>query len=164
SAIGYSLLRRPDAVLPALVLRDDELLPVEPTPEAMGLADALRRHLEEARPYLDPEVRLGDLASHLGVTNRTASHVLTSGLGGSFYDVINGYRVEEAKARLADPAHAHLTVLAVGMDSGFSSKATFNRVFKKATGETPSAYRSRVARPLTEVGGDGSVRPVEVAS
>ena len=54
-------------------------------------------------------------------------------------------RVAEARARLADPAHAHLTVLGVGLDAGFASKSTFNRVVKEQTGETPSAYRQRLA-------------------
>ncbi|WP_424519563.1 helix-turn-helix domain-containing protein [Rubrivirga sp.] len=126
--------------------------------------------METERPYLNPEVRLSDLASSLGVSERTVSQVLADAFGGSFYDVVNGYRVAEAKARLLDPSFANRAVLSIGLDAGFSSKASFNRVFKKQTGETPSAYRSRAGDgpvpPVDlEVGGDGASRaPVEAVT
>lgn len=160
--LGYRLLRRPDTVLPTLVLK--RVNPEPLAPEATLLAEHLRAYLETERPYLNPDVRLSDLATHLGVTERAVSQVLTSGFGKSFYEVINGYRVEEAKARLVDPASDHLTILAVAMEAGFSSKATFNRVFKKVTGEPPSVYRSRESRSLDCAGGDGAVRAAEPVS
>ncbi|MEM6285732.1 MAG: helix-turn-helix transcriptional regulator [Bacteroidota bacterium] len=180
SAIGYGMLRRPARVLPALALPEAAPAPetprATPAPETTLHADALRVLMEAERPYLDPEVRLGTLAHRLGVSERTLSQVLAEAMGGTFYDVVNGYRVAEAQARLADPAHSHLTVLAVGLDAGFSSKASFNRVFKKVAGETPSAYRARMAAeppeaaisgdgalPEAVVSGDGAVREAKVA-
>ncbi|GAB5536740.1 MAG: hypothetical protein Rubg2KO_29890 [Rubricoccaceae bacterium] len=148
SLIGYTMLRRPSLVLPLLTLPEHPppatAAPVASSPDLDAHTQALRELMETERPYLDPEIRLASLAQRMGVSERTLSQVLSNGLGGSFYDIVNGYRVEEAKARLADPAHAALTVLAIGLDAGFSSKASFNRVFKAHTGETPSAYRQRV--------------------
>ena len=79
------------------------------------------------------------------MTDKVLSYLFNETLGTSYTEFVNGLRVDEAKARLADPANAPLTVLAVGLDAGFASKSTFNRVFKEATGETPSAFRQRAA-------------------
>jgi AraC-like DNA-binding protein len=64
----------------------------------------------------------------------------TNQLGKNFYDFINHYRVAEAQLLLVDPRYRHLTHLAVAEEAGFNSKATFNAVFKKQTGQTPSEY------------------------
>ncbi|HIG73575.1 MAG TPA: AraC family transcriptional regulator [Bacteroidetes bacterium] len=112
---------------------------------ADGHAAALAALVREEKPHLDPNLSLGSLASQLGVTDKVLSYLFNETLGTSYTEFVNGLRVDEAKARLADPANAPLTVLAVGLDAGFASKSTFNRVFKEATGETPSAFRQRAA-------------------
>ena len=104
---------------------------------------ALERLMAEQCPYLDADLTLATLADQLGVTDKVLSYVLNEGLGVSYADYVNGLRVEEATQRLADPATAHLTVLGIGLDAGFASKATFNRVFKRTTGQTPSEYRKQ---------------------
>ncbi|MBL8172151.1 MAG: AraC family transcriptional regulator, partial [Acidobacteria bacterium] len=60
----------------------------------------------------------------------------------SFTDLINAYRVEDAKRRLLDPTWKHYSILAIAEEAGFSSKSTFNAVFKKHTGQTPSEFRA----------------------
>ena len=104
-------------------------------------ADALAAHVAAEKPHLDPDLTLGSLAARLGLTDKTLSAVLNATTGG-YTAFVNGLRVDEARRRLRDPATAHLSVLAVGLDSGFASKSTFNRVFKERTGQTPSAYRA----------------------
>jgi AraC-like DNA-binding protein len=64
----------------------------------------------------------------------------------SFYDVINSYRVEEAKRLLLDEKNRNYTILSVGFEAGFNSKTTFNTVFKKFTGVTPTEYRDNKTR------------------
>jgi len=64
----------------------------------------------------------------------------------SFYDVINSYRVEEAKRLLLDEKNRNYTILSVGFEAGFNSKTTFNPVFKKFTGVTPTEYRDNKTR------------------
>ncbi|MGB3544175.1 helix-turn-helix domain-containing protein [Rubrivirga sp.] len=154
AVVGYRLLQRPHAVFPDLTLPLPPLRhEAQPSAEWGPHVEALRALMDVERPYLNPEIRLADLADRLGMSSRVLSSVLSQGIGSSFADVVNGYRVSEAQARLADPACEHFTILAIGLDSGFSSKASFNRVFKQRTGETPSAYRKRAApldtpRPL----------------
>ena len=70
------------------------------------------------------------------------SEVLNAQLGASFHDFVNGYRVREIQERLAGPDGARYTYLALALNAGFASKSTFNAVFKKQTGLTPSAYRA----------------------
>ena len=77
---------------------------------------------------------------------RDLSQALNGVLGVSFSDFVNGYRVDEAKRLLRDPARQDDTILAVLYDAGFNSKSAFNRVFKLRTGETPSSYRRSAAK------------------
>lgn len=61
----------------------------------------------------------------------------------NFYDLVNSYRVEEAKRLLLDPKNSNYTILSVGFEAGFNSKTTFNTVFKKFTGLSPTEFKER---------------------
>lgn len=120
--------------------------PAELDGEHGALLEALDVLVTSERPHLDPDLTLGSLAAQLGVTDKALSGALNAARGG-YAELLGGLRVEEAQRRLADPALAHLSVLAVGLDAGFASKSTFNRVFKARTGQTPSAYRAAATAP-----------------
>ena len=109
-------------------------------------AASLRAMVEREQPHLDSELTQPDLASRIGLTDKELSYVLNEGLGTSYADYINGLRVAEAQRRLLDSDLEGATVLEIAMTSGFASKATFNRVFKKATGVTPTTYRAGAGR------------------
>lgn len=121
----------------------------EPTSTAVTDAELMRwthkllGHMETARPYLAPELTLGELAAQLHTNTSWLSKVINSGCGQSFNDFINEYRVREAERRLLDPTFQHYTLLAVALEAGFNSKSTFNRVFKKLRGITPSEAAGR---------------------
>ncbi|MCB0287465.1 MAG: AraC family transcriptional regulator, partial [Calditrichaeota bacterium] len=53
---------------------------------------------------------------------------------------VNNFRVKEVQARMLDQENSDYTLLAIAMDAGFSSKSSFNRIFKKHTGLTPSQF------------------------
>lgn len=59
----------------------------------------------------------------------------------NFYQLINGYRVEESKRLLVNEQLLHLNILAIGFEAGFNSKTTFNTTFKNQTGMSPLEYR-----------------------
>lgn len=107
--------------------------------------EKLADYMVEAKPYLNPELRLGELAQALKVKPYKVSEILNRGFGESFYHFINRYRIQEAKARLQDPKMDHLNILAIANDSGFNTKSVFNEVFRKYTGQTPSQIRDRAA-------------------
>ncbi len=102
---------------------------------------ALLKAMETDQLYLVPELSLSMLGNQLNISPKSISHTLNNDLNKNFHDFVNEYRVEEVKKRLADPAYDHLTILAVGLDSGFNSKSSFNRIFMKATGVSPKEYK-----------------------
>lgn len=104
--------------------------------------DDVKAFMAKEKPYLDPELDLNGLATLLAMSPHHLSQVINDGAQCNFYEFVNMYRLEEAKALLADPANDHLTVLGLAFEAGFNSKATFNRFFKKATQQTPSQYRT----------------------
>ncbi|MEL6256529.1 MAG: helix-turn-helix domain-containing protein [Bacteroidota bacterium] len=75
------------------------------------------------------------------LSNGYLSQIINQKEGKNFFDFINGYRVEEVKRNLADPNFDHFSILGIGLEAGFKSKSTFNAVFKKMTGHTPTAYK-----------------------
>jgi AraC-like DNA-binding protein len=92
--------------------------------------------------YLNPELRLSDLATALAVRPYRVSEILSHGLQTSFYDLINHYRVTYAQELMTSPNSAHLNLLGIAMESGFKSKSVFNDAFRKTTGMTPSEFRA----------------------
>jgi AraC-like DNA-binding protein len=98
--------------------------------------------LEKKQLYLNPELRLSDLAEALDIRPYRVSEILNRGLQTTFYDLINGYRVSKARELLLAPDSAQFNLLGIAMESGFKSKSVFNDVFKKSTGMTPSHFRS----------------------
>ncbi|QJQ97569.1 MULTISPECIES: AraC family transcriptional regulator [unclassified Halomonas] len=110
--------------------------------ENAALLRHLDRHMAEARPYLDANLSVDQLARQLGVPSRELSRAINEGLGKNFFELVSDYRIAEARRQL-EAAEAGTTILQVMYDSGFNSKSVFNTAFKKATGMTPSAYRAR---------------------
>jgi AraC-like DNA-binding protein len=113
--------------------------------EAARLKADLLALMEREHLHRDPELTLASLAEALSSTPHKVSELLNAELGQTFYDFVNGYRVDEVRRRLAEPKAKQLSVLALAMDAGFASKSTFNDVFKKRTGQTPSTYRKALA-------------------
>ena len=98
-------------------------------------------YLTEERPYLNPQLRLTDLANGLGLKTNEISEVINRGFKATFYDLVNSYRVEEAKRRLVDPKYGHMNILGIANDCGFNSKSAFNEAFRRFAGTTPSSFR-----------------------
>jgi len=59
----------------------------------------------------------------------------------NFYKYVNDFRIAHACKLLKDETYDKFTIVAIGFESGFNSKSTFNQVFKEQTNQTPSAYR-----------------------
>ncbi|MDJ1483655.1 helix-turn-helix domain-containing protein [Cytophagaceae bacterium YF14B1] len=96
--------------------------------------------MENEKLYLRQELTIQDLAERTGISRHQLSQLINERLEKNFYDFVNEYRVKEAQRMLVDPKYKHLTTLAISGEAGFNSKATFNAVFKKITGQTPSEY------------------------
>lgn len=116
---------------------------VDSLEENNSLLEKLNSHITKNKPYLDAELTLNDLASQVQVSSRQLSTLINAELGKSFFDLINGYRIEEAKRILRESKDRKLTVLEVMYEVGFNSKSSFNTAFKKYTGSTPTAFKSQ---------------------
>jgi len=92
--------------------------------------------------FQEPDLTMQQLATKLNVTTHQLSQAINDGFKKNFYELINSYRVEEAKRLLLDPKNRNYTILSVGFEAGFNSKTTFNTVFKKFTGQTPTEFRA----------------------
>ncbi len=100
--------------------------------------------METEKPFLEPSLKLSDLADQLGISSHHLSQILNVERRQNFFEVVNRYRVEEAQRLLIDPETENLTVLAIAYRAGFNNKNSFNRAFKQYTGETPSGFRRRM--------------------
>jgi AraC-like DNA-binding protein len=106
---------------------------------------ALRARLEELlgteKPWLENDLTLAQLAARIDTSPHHLSQLLNEHMGVSFFELVNGHRVREVQRCLRDPAYAGQSILDVALAAGFSSKASFNAVFKEQSGMTPSEYR-----------------------
>ena len=111
--------------------------PSELAPELQPWRVRLLALMADEQPWLEPELTLTELAHRLRTNPSVLSRVINSGCGQNFNDFVNSYRVAEAERKLADPRLSHYSLVGVALESGFNSKSTFNRVFKKLRGITP---------------------------
>ncbi len=99
--------------------------------------------MEDDRLFLDPELTPIDMERKTGIKAYYISQTLNTAFDKNFNEFVNAYRVREAQRLLSDPKESYKTVLALGLESGFNSKSSFNRVFKNHTGLTPSQYQKK---------------------
>jgi AraC-like DNA-binding protein len=114
---------KPPEIDPALLRRLEHLMTVE-------------------RAYRREGLTIGSLSAELGVPEYRLRQLINEGLGHrNFNAFLNRYRIEEAKAALADAGQKEVPVLTIAMDAGFQSLGPFNRAFKAATDLTPTEFR-----------------------
>ncbi|MCH9006940.1 AraC family transcriptional regulator [candidate division KSB1 bacterium] len=99
--------------------------------------------MEQQKLYRNNNLRYSDLAARLGISVSQLSRLMNHEIGMSFNEFVNAYRVQDAKDRLSHNESDEYTLLAVAFDAGFNSKASFNRIFKRHTGLTPSEHVKR---------------------
>jgi ligand-binding sensor domain-containing protein/AraC-like DNA-binding protein len=111
-------------------------------PEDVGIAiqNALLTYMTDKKPFLNPDLKLADLAEEIGYSVHEISQVLNQYINQNFADFVNNYRVEEVKIRVMDKSYAKFTLIAIAQQCGFNSKTSFFRVFKKNTGKTPADF------------------------
>ncbi|NPA68700.1 MAG: AraC family transcriptional regulator [Chlorobi bacterium] len=112
--------------------------------EAERILSELTNLMEKEKPFLDEKLTVSDLAGMLNVQRHRLTQVINEKLNKNFYTFVNEYRIEEVKKMFADESKKHYSILATAYECGFNSKSTFNSLFKKYTGLTPSEYRKKV--------------------
>lgn len=115
--------------------------PADPSGLSVEDRDILRRlrHLLEVeKVYQDPVASRSTLAAELGASESVVSRLANDHLGKTIPQILNEYRVEDAKVLLRQ---TEAPVQVIASESGFASLATFNRVFRELAGQTPRDYR-----------------------
>lgn len=149
--MGYMGLSQPEVFRQSSgddVLEPDRETTKEPQYEKSGLSDfaaddilaRLRERMEKDKPYLNGDLTLARLAESISVSPHNLSESMNTGLKQSFYDFVNSYRVNEVKRRLQAGDAAKYSLLSIAYDSGFTSKTSFNTIFKRHSGMTPSQF------------------------
>ena len=96
--------------------------------------------------FLNPELSLAEVSAELLIPKHHLTQAINTELGKNFYAYINELRVTKFMEMVADPKYKDYTFLAIAFECGFNSKSTFNSVFKRITGFTPSDYLQSLGR------------------
>lgn len=99
---------------------------------------------KEQHIYTDSTLNREKVAEKLGISAGYVSQIVNTITGDNFANYINNYRVEAVKEMISDPEYENYTLLTMGLESGFTSKTTFYKAFKKATDQTPNEYKNTV--------------------
>ena len=100
--------------------------------------------MESRHVYLNPDISLGSVAKELGLSRKNVSAAINAKYGTNFRRFVNEYRVKAFKNAVSDGKAEEMTLYGLALDSGFNSKATFNRVFKQIAGMAPNEYALRI--------------------
>ena len=101
----------------------------------------LLKLIREEGLYEDVELTLENLAQRLQISAGYLSQIINEKEQKTFFEFVNFYRIEAVKEKLLDEEYRNYTIMGIAMESGFKSKSTFNSVFKKFTGQTPSTFK-----------------------
>ena len=109
--------------------------------EKSTIQGKILREMEKNRYFASNLASLKGLASAIGESSHHVSQVINEVMGQGFFEMLARYRVEEAKRIIFQDQDAKLTIEDIAEQVGYNSKSSFNTVFKKQTGQTPSEFR-----------------------
>ncbi|HEX7865258.1 MAG TPA: helix-turn-helix domain-containing protein [Variovorax sp.] len=115
-----------------------------PDPAEDRLAESLQHAMAVEHAYRSEDLSIATLAARLSVPEYRLRRLINQRLGHrNFNAFVNGFRLAEAMAALADSSKRELPVLTIALTAGFQSIGPFNRAFKAATGLTPTEFRKK---------------------
>ncbi len=123
------------------VSKYDQLISEE---EKKGLIAQIEAYMIAHKPFLQPKIRMPELANLLQLSPNVFSYLINEYYGMNFFKFINQHRVQYAAELLKQEDYQHYTLEAIAEMAGFNSKTTFNNRFKEMMSETPSMYRRRM--------------------
>ncbi|WP_275141301.1 AraC family transcriptional regulator [Elizabethkingia meningoseptica] len=149
----YHILRQKE-IYPVSKMQLEELLSIEleseektekkkliPDQDFEALKQKLLSLMETQKPYLDGELNLLKLSELININAHQLSYLMNNGFNENFFQFVNKYRVEYAKKLLSGDPSKKFSILGIAFESGFNSKTSFNTIFKKTMGITPSEFR-----------------------
>ncbi|MEP1093797.1 MAG: helix-turn-helix domain-containing protein [Cyclobacteriaceae bacterium] len=112
------------------------------TSKGLHVGPVLKDYFEVHEIYKNPNLTIDELSILTRLTKSTIRNYLAENNYESFTDYVNHYRVDDLKKNLLSGKYENFDFASIALVSGFNSKATFYRIFKKYTGKTPSEYKS----------------------
>ncbi len=109
---------------------------VEPS---MGRFNAIMRIVGEEKLFLNPELSIQILATHLATNQKYISQAINEHSGTNFYGLLRRLRVNESRRMILN-TKGTVNLQMVAEASGFSNRTTFHRQFKEETGLSPSEF------------------------
>lgn len=97
--------------------------------------------MEDEKIYRNPDLRISDVAEILGISPNYLSRIVNEISDEGFNELLNRYRVDDVIERIRTGEYQNQTLFGLAQQAGFSSKSTFQSVFKRMTGKTPSEYK-----------------------
>lgn len=104
------------------------------------LSEQLDSLMNEKRLYMNPKLKIADLAEALHIPSYKLSYLFSQYLDHTFYDYVNDFRIIEFKRLIEKGEHKSYSLNALMEKCGFMSRSSFFRHFKKHTGMTPNEY------------------------
>ncbi|WP_149304867.1 helix-turn-helix domain-containing protein [Pareuzebyella sediminis] len=146
--IGYFASVQPDVFSGVFSLNNQVLFKYEKS----GLTESLSKELMENlrklfdidKIYKENDICLEMIAERLNTTRHNASQVINEHFDMNFHELVNKYRIEEAKSMLCKDRKNNLNIIDIAYEVGYNNKVTFNKAFKKDTKLTPSQYQKKV--------------------
>lgn len=106
--------------------------------------EQLDHFMNDNHGYRRHDLSIGLLSAELKIPEHLLRRLINQHLGfRNFRQYLNEFRLQEAAARLKDPAQANLPILTIALDTGFGSITPFNRAFREVYELTPSEYRRK---------------------
>ena len=108
----------------------------------LEIVNNLEKVMKEEKPYLNQNLSLNLLADKLNSRTHIVSYVINTHYNVNFYNYINNFRFDYCKSLLKNQKKQHLSIEGIALEGGFGSKSTFNTLFKKQSGITPTQYKN----------------------
>lgn len=143
SILILKALRQPEIFSGLVIEPSSAITPLQANDlEALSpIAARLKTHMEQAQPFLQPDLSLKQLAEQLALSPRLVSQTLNRVFEQNFFDFVNHHRILLAQEKIRSATDPKTTVLEIMYEVGFQSKSSFNTAFKKFTGLTPTQFR-----------------------
>ncbi|WP_394748209.1 helix-turn-helix domain-containing protein [Spongiimicrobium salis] len=138
--LGYFAIRQPEIFKIEKLIEeviDKSSLDKE---DLKDLKAALEKVMQGEKLFLQPTLSLPELATTLGSNVHELSKVINEGFDKNFRDFVNSYRIAHFIEKVKAQEDKSKTYLAIALDSGFNSKSSFNRSFKKIKGTSPREF------------------------
>lgn len=125
------------------------ILPISPMAKKVDkdkvivIAGKLKEIIEQEKLYQNADLTIQELAKKMNVSISTLSYVINNHYKSTYRDFINEYRINAVKEMLLNSSKQNLSILGIALEMGFSSEASFYRIFKSKVGISPKEFREQ---------------------